>query len=83
MAGFFTNKIIYNTMKIIEFIRLILKHLLLLIFSASFSSAFDFSSTRKPNLEYTSQTLLYTGLATGSSVEMEKHSTILQYQLII
>jgi hypothetical protein len=44
MAGLhFTNKIIYNTMKIIEFIRLILKHLLLLIL-VPLSSAFDFSS---------------------------------------
>ncbi|WP_281310269.1 exopolysaccharide transport family protein [Flavobacterium flavigenum] len=28
--------------------------------------------TSKPNLEYTSQTILYTGLATGSSIEMDK-----------
>jgi hypothetical protein len=56
-------------MKIIEFIRLILKHLLLLILV--FLALLILVLTRKPNLEYTSQTLLYTGLATGSSVEME------------
>lgn len=59
-------------MKIIEFIRLILKHLLLLILVPLFLALLILVLTRKPNLEYTSQTLLYTGLATGSSVEMEK-----------
>ena len=59
-------------MKIIEFIRLILKHLLLLILVPLFLALLVLVLTSKPSLEYTSQTLLYTGLATGSSVEMEK-----------
>lgn len=59
-------------MKIIEFVRLILKHLLLLILVPLFLALLVLVLTSKPSLEYTSQTLLYTGLATGSSVEMEK-----------
>ena len=59
-------------MKIIEFIRLILKHLVLLIIVPIFLALLVLALTNKPSLEYTSQTVLYTGLATGSSVEMEK-----------
>jgi hypothetical protein len=59
-------------MKIIDFIRLILKHLALLILVPLFLALLVLVLTSKPNFEYTSQTILYTGLATGSSIEMDK-----------
>jgi succinoglycan biosynthesis transport protein ExoP len=59
-------------MRIIEFIRLILRHLVLLILVPFFLALVVLFLTSTPSLKYTSQTLLYTGLATGSSVEMEK-----------
>jgi succinoglycan biosynthesis transport protein ExoP len=59
-------------MKIIDFIRLILRHLVLLILVPLFLALLVLILTNKPNLEYTSQTVLYTGLATGSSIEMDK-----------
>ena len=59
-------------MKIIDFIRLILRHLALLILVPLLLALLVLVLTSKPNFEYTSQTILYTGLATGSSIEMEK-----------
>jgi succinoglycan biosynthesis transport protein ExoP len=59
-------------MKIIDFIRLILKHLVLLIVVPLSLALLVLILTNKPNFEYTSQTILYTGLATGSSIEMDK-----------
>lgn len=59
-------------MKIIDFIRLILKHLALLIIVPLFLALLVLVLTSKPSFEYSSQTVLYTGLATGSSVEMDK-----------
>lgn len=59
-------------MKIIDFVRLILRHLALLIFVPLLLAFLVLILTSKPNFEYTSQTILYTGLATGSSVEMDK-----------
>ncbi|CAD0009902.1 exopolysaccharide transport family protein [Flavobacterium chungangense] len=59
-------------MKIIDFIRLILRHLVLLIMVPLSLALLVLVLTSKPNLEYTSQTVLYTGLATGSSIEMDK-----------
>ena len=59
-------------MKIIDFIRLILKHLALLIVVPLFLALLVIALTSKPSYEYSSQTILYTGLATGSSVEMDK-----------
>lgn len=59
-------------MKIIDFIRLILRHLVLLIVIPLFLALLVLILTSKPHLEYTSQTILYTGLATGSSIEMDK-----------
>lgn len=59
-------------MKIIDFIRLILKHLALLILVPLFLALLVLLLTSKPSFEYSSQTVLYTGLATGSSVEMDK-----------
>lgn len=59
-------------MKIIDFIRLILRHLVLLIIVPLSLALLVLILTNKPNFEYTSQTVLYTGLATGSSIEMDK-----------
>ncbi len=59
-------------MKIIDFIRLIVRHLVLLIMVPLCVALLVLILTSKPNLEYTSQTILYTGLATGSSIEMDK-----------
>lgn len=59
-------------MKIIEFIRLILKHLRLLIIVPLLLACLVILLTSKPSFEFSSQTILYTGLATGSSIEMDK-----------
>lgn len=59
-------------MKLIEFIRLILKHKILLIFVPTLLAVLVILLTLKPNFEYSSQSLLYTGLASGSSIEMDK-----------
>ena len=59
-------------MKLIEFIRLILKHKILLIFVPTLLAVLVTLLTVKPNFEYSSQSLLYTGLASGSSIEMDK-----------
>jgi polysaccharide biosynthesis transport protein len=60
------------TMKIIEFIRLILRHLALLVVAPLLLAIFVLILTSKPVFKYTSQTILYTGLASGSSIEMDK-----------
>ena len=59
-------------MKLIEFIRLILKHKILLIIVPTLLAVLVTLLTVKPNFEYSSQSLLYTGLASGSSIEMDK-----------
>lgn len=59
-------------MKTIDFIRLILRHLMILILVPFLLGVLVLLLTLKPNLEYSSQTVLYTGLATGSSIEMDK-----------
>lgn len=59
-------------MKIIELIRLILKNLALLILVPFLLALLVLILTSKPNFEYSSETMLYTGLATGSSIEMDK-----------
>jgi uncharacterized protein involved in exopolysaccharide biosynthesis len=59
-------------MKIIEFIRLILKHLRLLLIVPILLASLVILLTLKPHFEFSSQTLLYTGLASGSSIEMDK-----------
>lgn len=59
-------------MKIIDIIRLILKHLTLLIIVPFFLALLGLVLTIKPNFEYSSQTVLYTGLATAPTIEMEK-----------
>jgi polysaccharide biosynthesis transport protein len=59
-------------MKLIEFIRLILRHLRLLLIVPFLLVSLVILLTLKPHFEYSSQTLLYTGLASGSSIEMDK-----------
>jgi len=59
-------------MKLIGLIRLILKHKMLLIIAPLLLAALVVMLTREQRLSYTSGTVLYTGLASGSSIEMEK-----------
>ncbi|MBL0356115.1 MAG: hypothetical protein IPP72_04165 [Chitinophagaceae bacterium] len=59
-------------MKLIALIRLMLKHLMLLIITPVLLAVLVVMLTREPKLSYTSSTVLYTGLASGSSIEMEK-----------
>lgn len=59
-------------MTIVDFVRLILKHLVLLILVPLLLGCMVIVLTMNPSFEYSSETLLYTGLATGSSIEMDK-----------
>jgi capsular polysaccharide biosynthesis protein len=59
-------------MTIIDFVRLISKHLILLIIVPLLLASMVILLTMNPTLEYSSQTTLYTGLASGSSIEMDK-----------
>jgi uncharacterized protein involved in exopolysaccharide biosynthesis len=59
-------------MKIIDFIRLVIRHLALLIMVPLLLAVLVLMLTSNPSFEYSSQTVLYTGLATGSSIEMDK-----------
>ncbi|WP_339660595.1 hypothetical protein [uncultured Polaribacter sp.] len=59
-------------MTIVDFVRLILKHLVLLILVPVMLASLVIVLTMNPSFEYSSETLLYTGLATGSSIEMDK-----------
>jgi len=59
-------------MSVIDLIRLIRKHIVLLVLAPLLMAILVIVATRKPNFVFASQTTLYTGLATGSSVEMDK-----------
>lgn len=59
-------------MTLIDFIRLILRHLVILLLVPLLLGTMVILLTMNPSYEYTSQTILYTGLATGSSIEMDK-----------
>jgi succinoglycan biosynthesis transport protein ExoP len=59
-------------MTLIDFIRLIVKHIVLLLLVPLLLGSMVILLTMYPSYEYTSQTVLYTGLATGSSIEMDK-----------
>lgn len=59
-------------MTIVDFVRLILKHIVLLITVPILLGCLVILLTMNPSFEYSSQTILYTGLATGSSIEMDK-----------
>ncbi|MEI6899303.1 MAG: hypothetical protein WCL00_05455, partial [Bacteroidota bacterium] len=59
-------------MKIVDLIRLLRKHLVLLIITPVILALLVSFLTRKPHFSFASDSTLYTGLATGSSVEMDK-----------
>jgi uncharacterized protein involved in exopolysaccharide biosynthesis len=59
-------------MTVIDFVRLVLKHIVLLILVPVLLASMVIFLTKNPSFEYSSQTILYTGLATGSSIEMDK-----------
>lgn len=59
-------------MKIIELLRLIRKHLILLIIVPILLATLVLLLTRNGKHTYASSTKLYTGLATGSTIEMDK-----------
>ena len=59
-------------MKLIDLIRLVLKHKVLLMTIPLLLAGLVILLTLKPKFEYASQTILYTGLASGSSIEMNK-----------
>jgi len=59
-------------MKVLDFIRLIRKHLVLLIVSPVLLAIMVVLLTHNPDYKFASETTLYTGIATGSSVEMDK-----------
>ena len=59
-------------MTLIEFVRLVLKHIRVLVLVPLLLGIMVLLLTMNPSFEYTSQTILYTGLATGSSIEMDK-----------
>ncbi len=59
-------------MKIIDLIRLVQKHIVLLLITPVLLAVLVIFMTRKPDWRYTSSTTLYTGIASGSSVEMDK-----------
>jgi len=59
-------------MEIIDLIRLMRKHLVLLLITPILMAALVTFLTRNPSYKFESGTTLYTGIASGSSVEMDK-----------
>ena len=59
-------------MNIVDALRLIRKHLVLLLFTPVLLSLLVVFLTRNPTFVYSSETTLYTGIASGSSIEMDK-----------
>ncbi|MEI6060286.1 MAG: hypothetical protein WCR72_06225 [Bacteroidota bacterium] len=59
-------------MKVIDFIRILRRNIVLLVVIPFVLAAMVTYMTRKPDLKFDSETTLYTGIATGSSVEMDK-----------
>jgi polysaccharide biosynthesis transport protein len=59
-------------MKIIDFIRLIRKHIVLLLITPLITAGLVIHLTRNPVFRYASETILYTGIATGSSIDVDK-----------
>jgi uncharacterized protein involved in exopolysaccharide biosynthesis len=59
-------------MTAINFLRLLRKHIVLLLITPVLLAALVTFMTRKPAYTYSSETTLYTGIASGSSVEMDK-----------
>ncbi len=59
-------------MTIINILRLVRKHIVLLILAPLLLSTLVIYFTRNPKLTYSSETTLYTGIASGSSIEMDR-----------
>jgi succinoglycan biosynthesis transport protein ExoP len=59
-------------MKIIDLIRLLKKNLVLLLLTPIVLAGLVIYLTKTPTYTYSSETTLYTGIATGSSIEMDK-----------
>ena len=59
-----------------QLIRLIKNHLLLVIFLPLLIAVFVFFLTRNEKREYTANTLIYTGLASGYTIESGQNSRI-------
>jgi uncharacterized protein involved in exopolysaccharide biosynthesis len=59
-------------MKLVEFIKLVLKHKVILIVIPVLTGLLALLLTSNPKHSYYSQTMLYTGLASGSTIEMDK-----------
>ena len=59
-------------MKVIDLLRMLGKNLVLLVLTPLVLAALVTYLTRKPAYTYSSETTLYTGIASGSSVEMDK-----------
>lgn len=59
-------------MNIIDFIRILRRHIVLLLVTPLLLAALVAYLTRKPDLKFASETTLYTGIATGTSVDINK-----------
>ena len=59
-------------MELIDLIRILRKHLILLVITPILLASLVIFLTRNPSYKYESTTTLYTGIASGSSVEMDK-----------
>ena len=59
-------------MKLLDFIKLLLKHKVVLLLLPLLIGLFALFLTHNPNRKYYSQTMLFTGLASGSSIDMDK-----------
>ena len=59
-------------MKLVDFIKLLLRHKVLLTVVPVSLASLVLVLTANPKYDYYSQTVLYTGLASGSSIEMDK-----------
>jgi uncharacterized protein involved in exopolysaccharide biosynthesis len=59
-------------MKLLDFIKLIVKHKVVLLLIPILIGVLALLLTSNPNRKYYSQTILFTGLASGSSIDMDK-----------
>ncbi len=59
-------------MNIIDFIRILRRHIVLLLVTPILLAALVTYLTRKPDLKFASETSLYTGIASGTSVDINK-----------
>ena len=59
-------------MKLLDFIKLIVKHKVVLLLVPILIGLLAMLLTSNPNRKYYSQTMLFTGLASGSSIDMDK-----------